>query len=66
MISHVILTHGRYSMYGIGFALVLHWFYMFWFHKINQNNAALVRLSPKNFRILWCVQASQSLGISKI
>ena len=40
-------------MYGIAFALVLHWFYMFWFHKINQNNAALVRLSPKNFRILW-------------
>ena len=53
-------------MYGIGFALVLHWFYMFWFHKINKNNAALVRPSPKNFRILWCVQASQSLGISKI
>ena len=39
---------------------------MFWFHKINQNNAALVRPSPKNFRILWCVQAIQSLGISKI
>ena len=53
------------SMYGIGFALVLHWFYMFWFYK-NQNNAALVRLSPKNFRILWFAQAIQSLGISKI
>ena len=49
----------------IGFALVLQ-FYMFWFYKINQNNAALVRLSPKNFRILWCAQAIQSLGISKI
>ena len=36
-------------------ALVLHNFALcFGFTKyINQNNAALVRLSPKNFRILW-------------
>ena len=59
-------------MYGIGFALVLHWFCIGFalvlhvlVYKINQNNAALVRLSPKNFRILWCAQAIQSLGISK-
>ena len=56
-----------YPMGGtVCMALVLHWFYMFWFYKINQNNAALVRPSPKNFRILWCAQAIQSLGISKI
>ena len=38
-------------------ALVLHWFYMFWFHKINQNNAALVRQAP---RIL------EFFGVSKL
>ena len=58
-----------YPMGGTGtvcMALLLHWFCMFWFHKINQNIAALVRPSPKNFRILCCAQAIQSLGISKI